>query len=72
TYADQTTGRQGGFLPAERRMAEMLARHGPFSPQAAVHQLRGPALRALADRVERRLLMKHAPGHVASTAPHGA
>jgi hypothetical protein len=37
------------------RMAEMLARHGESSVQARIHQVRGPFLLAVADRVERRL-----------------
>jgi hypothetical protein len=53
-YADQTTGPQGQRLPIEQRFAEQLARHGPDSPNAAVHHIRGPHLLAAARRVERR------------------
>lgn len=35
--------------------ARYLDRHGPDSPQARVHRLRGPHLLAVAERVERRL-----------------
>jgi hypothetical protein len=55
TYADQTTGLHGERLPIQERMADMLRRHGPNSPQARVHHERGPYLLAIADRVEARL-----------------
>jgi putative nucleotidyltransferase with HDIG domain len=57
TYADQTTGARGERLTIDDRMAEMLRRHGPDSPNARVHHLRGPMLKAAAARVERRLLL---------------
>jgi putative nucleotidyltransferase with HDIG domain len=55
TYADQTTGPAGQPLPIRARIADVLTRHGPHSPQARVHHLREPYLLAIADRVERRL-----------------
>jgi putative nucleotidyltransferase with HDIG domain len=55
TYADQTTGFRGERLPIEDRIADMLRRHGPDSPNVRVHHLRGPLLLATAERVERRL-----------------
>lgn len=55
TYADQTTGFRGERLPIDERIADMLRRHGPDSPNARVHRLRGPLLLAAAERVERRL-----------------
>jgi len=55
TYADQTVGPAGRRTSVQQRMAEMLHRHGPQSPNAAAHRLRGPYLLSLADRVEQRL-----------------
>jgi len=55
TYADQTIGPNGQPMTVAARMAEMLARHGESSVQARIHQVRGPFLLAVADRVERRL-----------------
>jgi len=55
TYADQTVGPAGRRMSITERLADMLHRHGPDSPNAAVHHLREPNLRAVADRVERRL-----------------
>jgi putative nucleotidyltransferase with HDIG domain len=55
TYADQTTGFRGERLPIDVRIAEMLRRHGPDSPNARIHHLRRPLLLATAERVERRL-----------------
>jgi hypothetical protein len=55
TYADQTTGPDGSPMTLDERMAEMLARHGLVSTQARIHHEREPYLRALAERVERRL-----------------
>lgn len=55
TYADQTTGANGERLDVSDRMADMLRRHGPDSPNARVHHLRGPFLLATAERVEQRL-----------------
>lgn len=54
-YADQTVGAHGEPLPIDERLADMLRRHGPGAPQAAVHGLRAPYLRAAAERVEQRL-----------------
>jgi putative nucleotidyltransferase with HDIG domain len=55
TYADQTTGPAGQLLPIRARLADMLTRHGPHSPQARVHHLREPYLLTIAERVEQRL-----------------
>ncbi|MFT7840317.1 HD domain-containing protein [Saccharothrix sp. BKS2] len=55
TYADQTVDSRGERVAVERRMADMLARHGPDSPNARVHHLRAPLLLAVAERVEGRL-----------------
>jgi hypothetical protein len=52
TYADQTTGPQGQEMSVDRRMADMLERHGPGSVQAFVHPIRGPYLLNVVDRVE--------------------
>jgi putative nucleotidyltransferase with HDIG domain len=54
TYADQTVGPGGRQLSAEARLADMLRRHGPDSPNARVNHVRGPFLAAVADRVRRR------------------
>ena len=39
----------------DQRVADMLDRHGPDSPNAAVHAERGPLLSAAVERVEQRL-----------------
>jgi hypothetical protein len=55
TYADQTTGPTGERMDVEDRLAGMLRRHGPDSPNARVHDQRAPAIRAAVDRTERSL-----------------
>jgi hypothetical protein len=55
TYADQTTGPAGEPVTIQRRMSDMLRRHGPDSPNASVHYQRGPYLLAVGQRVEERL-----------------
>lgn len=55
TYADQTVGPHGVRVALDERLRDMLRRHGPDSPNARAHHLRGPFLRSVADRVERRL-----------------
>jgi putative nucleotidyltransferase with HDIG domain len=55
TYADQTIGPNGRSMTLTERFAEMLDRHGPNSPNAMAHPVRGPTLRAAVDRVQRRL-----------------
>lgn len=57
TYADQTVGPAGRPMPVKQRISDMLRRHGPRSPNAAAHRLRGPYLLALAHRVEYRLAL---------------
>jgi putative nucleotidyltransferase with HDIG domain len=54
-YADQTVGACGQRLSLEDRMADMLRRHGPDSPNARAHHLRGPYLTAVGRRVDARL-----------------
>ena len=56
TTADQTTGPDGRPVDLETRMADMLRRHGSGSPQARVHHLRAPVLRAAVGQTERHLL----------------
>jgi putative nucleotidyltransferase with HDIG domain len=55
TFADQTSGPDGGVVDVETRMADMLRRHGPHSPNARCHGLRAPVLRAAVAATERRL-----------------
>jgi putative nucleotidyltransferase with HDIG domain len=55
TYADQTVGPYGRPYTVEGRMAEMLRRHGPDSPQAQAHPARAPYLLGVAARVRGRL-----------------
>jgi len=55
TYADQTIGPDGQPMTVPQRIADMLSRHGPDSPNARAHPERGPYLLAVADRVQRRL-----------------
>ncbi|WP_229795539.1 HD domain-containing protein [Saccharothrix coeruleofusca] len=55
TYADQTVDSRGRRVAIGQRLADMLRRHGPDSPNARVHDRREPLLLAAADRVERLL-----------------
>ena len=55
-YADQTVGPNGQTMTPEHRLAEVLSRHGPGSPQAVAHPERAPILLAAIHRVEQRLL----------------
>ena len=55
TYADQTTGPDGEVMDVEDRLADMLRRHGPGSPNATAHARRAPAIRAAVRRTEQRL-----------------
>jgi len=55
TYVDQTVGVTGQPVTVSERRAEMLGRHGPDSWNARVDHIRGPHLRAMVARVERRL-----------------
>lgn len=63
-YADQTVGPDGHVMDIEQRLADMLRRHGPDSPNAAAHPQRVPLLRAAVHRVEQRLA---APGRPSTT-----
>ncbi|MFG1920930.1 HD domain-containing protein [Cryptosporangium sp. NPDC048952] len=56
TYADQTVGPDGVRMRFEDRVADMLRRHGPDSPNARVHARRGPYLVSVAERVRERIL----------------
>ncbi|MEV8443255.1 HD domain-containing protein [Actinosynnema sp. NPDC051121] len=55
TYADQTVDEVGRRVCVRDRLAGMLRRHGPDSPNARVNHLRQPHLFAVAERVEARL-----------------
>ena len=55
TFADQTTGPDGEVMDVENRLADMLRRHGPDSPNARAHAQRAPAIRAAVHRTELRL-----------------
>jgi putative nucleotidyltransferase with HDIG domain len=63
-YADQTVGPAGQPLPIRDRIAEASTRHGPGSAHARVRRRREPFLRAVGERVERRLraVAAHRPG----------
>jgi hypothetical protein len=54
TYADQTIGPNGRAMEIDERLADMLRRHGPDSPNARAHPRRAPLLRAAGCRVESR------------------
>ncbi|GIF73047.1 hypothetical protein [Asanoa siamensis] len=54
-YADQTIGPNGRMMTFDERLADMLNRHGPDSPNAAAHRDRQPQLYAAVRRVEHRL-----------------
>jgi hypothetical protein len=62
TYADLTVGPYGRPMSVAERMAEMLDRHGPDSPNARAHAVRGPYLTELAGRVERRMARSRPSG----------
>ncbi|HLL65790.1 MAG TPA: HD domain-containing protein [Micromonosporaceae bacterium] len=62
TYADQTVGPDGRRMGLTERLADMLRRHGPDSPNAVAHPVREPNLRAAADRVQRRLVVARSAG----------
>ena len=64
-YADQTVGPNGRVMSFEQRLADMLHRHGPDSPNAAVHARRAPVLRAAVHRVEQRLAAVGQPSSAA-------
>jgi putative nucleotidyltransferase with HDIG domain len=55
TYADQTVGPNGRNMNFDQRLADMLRRHGPDSPNAAAHAQRAPVLHAAVHRVQERL-----------------
>lgn len=55
TVADQTAGPDGVPTTVQQRMENMLARHGPDSPNARAHSERRPYLMAAATRVADRL-----------------
>ncbi|SHM90375.1 HD domain-containing protein [Cryptosporangium aurantiacum] len=61
TYADQTVGPHGRSFTVEQRMAEMLGRHGPSSPQARAHRARAPYLLGVAGRVRARHVTTFVP-----------
>lgn len=59
TWADQTTSPNGATVDVSTRLAEMLDRHGPASPTALVHRLRGPVIeQAVADTTDLLLLYR--------------
>ena len=55
TYADQTIGPGGQFMQLDERVADVLRRHGPESPNARAHPRRGPYLHEVAARMGERL-----------------
>jgi hypothetical protein len=55
TFADQTTGPDGEAMGVEDRLADMLRRHGPDSPNASAHAQRAPAICGAVHRTEQRL-----------------
>jgi putative nucleotidyltransferase with HDIG domain len=61
TYADQTVGPDGHSVSFGERLAEMLLRHGPTSPNAVAHARREPVLRAAICRVDARLARHDIP-----------
>jgi hypothetical protein len=59
TCADQTVGPHGRRMNVDERLADMIRRHGPGSPNAAVHQQRAPLIRAAVLRVQVRAARLH-------------
>lgn len=55
TYADQTTAPDGSPVDVEHRLADMLRRHSPDSPNARCHTPRAALIRAAVDRTTERL-----------------
>jgi len=55
TWADQTTDPEGRPIAVEDRLAEMLHRHGPDSPNARAHPRRAPVVVAAVRATEARL-----------------
>ncbi|WP_432494986.1 HD domain-containing protein [Kineococcus gypseus] len=55
TWADQTVSATGRLVDVEERLADVLRRHGPDSPNARCHPVRGPAVRAAVRRTQERL-----------------
>ena len=68
-FADQTVGPNGRVTTVEHRMADMLQRHGPDSPNAVAHPQRAPLLLAAVHRVERRLAALEQPSTAAGSSP---
>jgi hypothetical protein len=64
-YADQTVGPNGLSMNLEQRLADMIERHGPGSPNAAAHARRAPILRAAVQRVDQRLASARHPSSAA-------
>ena len=61
TVADQTVGPGGVPMAIHVRIADLLRRHGPDSPNALAHARRGPYLLATAKRVAERLSSQGIP-----------
>ena len=59
TYADQTVGPDGQSMQLDDRIADVLRRHGPDSPNARAHPRRGPYLHVVAGRMRARLNEPH-------------
>jgi hypothetical protein len=61
TWADQTTSPTGQMVDLGTRMADMLARHGPDSPNALAHPMRRPALIGAVTATRRAFLSSRLP-----------
>jgi hypothetical protein len=67
-YADQTIGPDGESMTFDQRQSEMLRRHGPDSPNAAVHPRRERRLREAVRRVDQRLARLGRPSYAFARA----
>jgi hypothetical protein len=67
TWADQTTSSTGQIVDLGTRMADMLTRHGPDSPNALAHPLREPALIEAVAATRRAFLSSRLPVALAPT-----
>jgi hypothetical protein len=67
TWADQTISPTGQMVDPGTRMADMLTRHGPDSPNAMAHPVRQPALIAAVTATRRAFLSSRLPAAVASS-----
>lgn len=67
TWADQTSSPHGQSVDVHTRLADMLTRHGPDSPNAHAHPERGPAIQQAAADTTDRVLLRRASNRLSRT-----